>query len=89
MKKFIWVFCACAAAVWGQCPSTYTAQRAITVNSGQVTGTLTNYPMLVLNPTNGLANPQQPEDNWKRRPRHQRERLRHHFRERLRCATSV
>src|SRR6476646_9345068 len=57
MKKFLWAFGACAAAVWGQCPATYTAQRAITVNSGQVTGTLTNYPMLVLNPTSGLANP--------------------------------
>jgi len=57
MKNFIWAFCACAVAVWGQCPATYTAQRAISVNSGQVTGTLTDYPMLVLNPTSGVPNP--------------------------------
>ena len=56
MKRTL-LFLACASAAWGQCPVSYTAQRSITVNNGQVTGTLSGYPMLVLNPTSGLANP--------------------------------
>src|SRR5216684_4494683 len=54
MKKIIPAFLACAASAWAQCPAPYSFQRAITVNSGQVTGTQSNFPMLVLNPTASL-----------------------------------
>ena len=57
----------------------YTAQRAITVNSGQVTGTWTDYPMLVLNPTSGLANPNNLKTTANGGPGHQREWVRHHL----------
>ena len=39
------------------CPSGYSYSRSITVNAAQITGTLTNFPMLVLNPTSGVSNP--------------------------------
>ena len=39
------------------CPSGYSYSRPITVNAAQITGTLTNFPMLVLNPTSGAGNP--------------------------------
>ena len=42
------------SSLWAQCPVGYSYKRSITVNSGQVTGTLTNFPMLVLNPTTSL-----------------------------------
>src|SRR6476646_11284464 len=53
MRRLAIVF-ALASSAWGQCPAGYTAQRTVTVNSAQITGTLTNYPMLVLNPTASL-----------------------------------
>ena len=40
--------------LWAQCPGGYSYKRSITVASGQVTGTLSNFPMLVLNPTTSL-----------------------------------
>src|SRR5689334_15346328 len=39
------------------CPSGYSYSRPITVNAAQINGTLTNFPMLVLNPTSGASNP--------------------------------
>jgi hypothetical protein len=52
--KFVLLCLAFAVAAWGQCASPYGFQRAITVNNGQVTGTQTNFSMLVLNPTTSL-----------------------------------
>jgi hypothetical protein len=57
MRRVVLALLACAASSWGQCPSSYAAQRSITVNGGQVTGTLTNFSMLVSNPTSGQADP--------------------------------
>src|SRR5437016_12796408 len=57
MRHVVLALLACGATAWGQCPSSYSAQRSITVNGGQVTGTLTNFSMLVLNPTSGQADP--------------------------------
>ena len=57
MRRIVLAVLACGATAWGQCPSSYAAQRSITVNGGQVTGTLTNFTMLVLNPTSGQADP--------------------------------
>ena len=57
MRHVVLALLACAATAWGQCPSSYAAQRSITVNGGQVTGTLANFSMLVLNPTSGQADP--------------------------------
>jgi hypothetical protein len=45
---------AVAPVALAQCPATYAYQRTITVNSGQVAGTQSNFPMLVLNPTTSL-----------------------------------
>ena len=52
MKLFLIALLAVGARA--ACPGTYTAQRTITVNSSQITGTLSNYPMLVLNPSASL-----------------------------------
>jgi len=43
-----------AAAGWAQCPASYTYQRSITVQTGQVSGTLSSFPMLVLSPSASL-----------------------------------
>ncbi|HTS62156.1 MAG TPA: DUF2341 domain-containing protein [Candidatus Acidoferrales bacterium] len=43
-----------AAPVWAQCPGGYLYQRSIAVNTGQVSGTLASFPMLVLNPSASL-----------------------------------
>ena len=51
MKIFILLLFSSVA--WSQCASPY-YQRSITVNSGQVTGTQTSFPMLVLNPSASL-----------------------------------
>ncbi|HKA00985.1 MAG TPA: hypothetical protein VKE70_30945, partial [Candidatus Solibacter sp.] len=43
-----------AAAAFGQCPASYSYQRAIIVNAGQVPSAQSNFPMLVLNPSASL-----------------------------------
>jgi hypothetical protein len=45
---------AAAPVAYCQCPATYSYQRTITVNTGQVSGTQSNFPMLVLNPTSSF-----------------------------------
>ena len=43
-----------AAVGCAQCPTSYGYQRNITVQNGQVSGTLSSFPMLVLNPSASL-----------------------------------
>ncbi len=54
MRTLAALFITAAAAFGADCPSGYGFFRSITVQSAQITGTLSNFPMLVLNPSASL-----------------------------------